>query len=175
MFPNEVVFQFNTYIIAVLVIFYLQMNHGIPVTEIIWTLPNATEHTEDFKVIPRKFFDFYGHAYQLYSHVISAQIGQWQLLKGNGKQQTLSSAEQRLVHCVTQMNFSGLKDTEVINISLRFRLRSGIENNPPCWTKCTMYVQDLVRPHINITAEVPRKAAENFQHMCRLFANNTIQ
>lgn len=33
-----------------------------------------------------------------------------------------------------------------------------------------MYLQDFVRPNLNMTAEIPKEHAENFQELCRLFA-----
>lgn len=51
-----------------------------------------------------------------------------------------------------------------------FRLRSGIKDSPENWTNCAMYVQDLVRQDVNITADVPKQAVEYFQQMCRVFA-----
>lgn len=44
-----------------------------------------------------------------------------------------------------------------------------METCPENWQNCTMYVQDLVRPEINITAEISKEEAENFQHMCQIF------
>lgn len=32
-----------------------------------------------------------------------------------------------------------------------------------------MYVQDLLRHDINIAAEIPKSAANNFQQMCQAF------
>lgn len=44
-----------------------------------------------------------------------------------------------------------------------------MENVPENWRNCAMYVQDLVRPHVNATAEVPEHAANKFRQMCRLY------
>lgn len=55
------------------------------------------------------------------------------------------------------------------SIASSCRLREGIKAAPENWTNCSMFVQDLVRPDINITAEVPKEAAENFQQMCQQF------
>lgn len=35
-----------------------------------------------------------------------------------------------------------------------------------------MYVQDLVRTDLNMAAEIPKKAAENFQQLCQIFAKH---
>lgn len=51
-----------------------------------------------------------------------------------------------------------------------FRLRTGIGNSSENWKNCSMFVQDLVRPNVNVTAEISQKAAQNFQEMCQIFA-----
>lgn len=33
-----------------------------------------------------------------------------------------------------------------------------------------MYVQDLIRPHVNVTAEILEGDADQFQEMCLAFA-----
>lgn len=42
--------------------------------------------------------------------------------------------------------------------------------SPENWRNCTMYVQDLIREDVNITAEISKKQAEKFQKMCQMFA-----
>lgn len=37
-----------------------------------------------------------------------------------------------------------------------------------------MYVQDLVKPEVNVCAEFSKEAANGFQQMCRMFANEKI-
>lgn len=37
---------------------------------------------------------------------------------------------------------------------------------PENWRNCTMYVQDLVRPHVNVTADVPIEAIGYFKNLC---------
>lgn len=51
------------------------------------------------------------------------------------------------------------------------RLRNGIEASPENWKDCEMFVQDVVRPNINITAEIPKEAVEQFQQICKLITN----
>ena len=46
-----------------------------------------------------------------------------------------------------------------------------MEESPENWKNCSMYVQDLVRPDVNITAEISKKEADNFQQMCEIFGN----
>lgn len=68
-------FEFNTYIISVLVIFFLQVNHKFP------TIDRSTaicSMVSDFKPVLRQFFSFYGHQYEIWNHVINVHIGQWQ-------------------------------------------------------------------------------------------------
>ncbi|XP_031626105.1 uncharacterized protein LOC116342572 [Contarinia nasturtii] len=148
MYPNSdiIQFQFNTYIISILVIFFFQMNFNAPSIENIWSHPPLAPPSNggDIKAIACKFFAFYGNNYQIWNHVISTQIGRWQ--------------ERRLQP--EQKNFTQLQK----------RLRDGIESNPASWTNCTMYIQDLVRSDVNIAAEIPKKAAENFQQLCQIFA-----
>lgn len=54
------------------------------------------------------------------------------------------------------------------------RLRDGIEQNPKNWKNCTMYVQDLIRPGVNVSAEVSKKAVDNFQEMCQVFVRKPL-
>lgn len=58
----------------------------------------------------------------------------------------------------------------VSSVFLLIRLRKGIETTPENWTNCFMCVQDLVRLDVNITAEISKEAAENFQFLCQTFA-----
>lgn len=51
-------------------------------------------------------------------------------------------------------------------------LRNAIKSNPKNWTNCTMFVQDIAFPGINITAEVSRQEALNFKLMCKMFYSN---
>lgn len=75
-------FQFNTYIVSVLVIFFLQMEFGEasfpPVDRLLTTSANVQSNISDFKPVLRQFFYFYGNRYQICNHVISINIGQWQ-------------------------------------------------------------------------------------------------
>lgn len=49
-------------------------------------------------------------------------------------------------------------------------LRDGIKSNPKNWNNCTMFVQDVVMPGLNIAAEIPEEEAMNFKIMCKMFA-----
>lgn len=89
-------FEFNTYIISVLVIFFLQVNYKIPTLDNIANfVSNANTNVPNFKTCPRQFFDFYGNRYQMHNHVISAHIGQWQEMRCHPEQTRFSEAKQR--------------------------------------------------------------------------------
>lgn len=45
-----------------------------------------------------------------------------------------------------------------------------MENNPENWAKCAMYMQDIFDTGRNVTAQVPKNSAEQFQQMCKMFA-----
>lgn len=78
-------FRFNTYIISVLVIFYLQMNQNFP--KLADVPPSHTKCMDDVpqnvdkKNLKRsisEFFEFYGKKYELKNQLISVNIGRWQ-------------------------------------------------------------------------------------------------
>lgn len=77
-------FKFNTYIISVLVIFFLQINRKfpklseLPVTQS--TCINRIESVDEtyLKKAIRQFFEFYGRSYDASKHLISINIGEWQ-------------------------------------------------------------------------------------------------
>lgn len=79
------VFRFNTYIISVLVIFYLQLNQNFPKLS---DVPSS--HIKSMDRVPKNvdkeymkrsvngFFEFYGKKYELKNQLISVNIGRWQ-------------------------------------------------------------------------------------------------
>lgn len=82
-------FQFNTYMIAVLVIFFVQVNYDVPVIADIDTVRSNADamkkvadttkkDLDNFDKILAEFFWFYGQRYQIWNHVISLNIGRWQ-------------------------------------------------------------------------------------------------
>lgn len=78
---GSVTVNMNTYIIAVLVIFYLQLKHGLPtVTELQLMLENKTKFTSNNKLgdFVKEFFEFYGKTFEYKSHIISLNVGKWQ-------------------------------------------------------------------------------------------------
>lgn len=52
-------------------------------------------------------------------------------------------------------------------------MRDGIAACPKNWQDCVMWVQDIVLPHINITAEMSKQEVDSFVCMCRLFSEYT--
>lgn len=52
---------------------------------------------------------------------------------------------------------------------LIYRLRMGMERSPQNWRNCAMYVQDLVRPDVNVTADVSVEAFNKFKKICNKF------
>lgn len=70
-------FQFNTYIISVLVIFFLQKNYEFPV---IGKLDANMKMQNEFQLekLVLEFFNFYANQYQMKNQIISAHFGRWQ-------------------------------------------------------------------------------------------------
>lgn len=76
-----VAFDMNTYIISVLVIFYLQSNHGLPtVTELDSTTATETKLSSKNKLndFVKEFFEFYGKQFAPKSHLVSINVGKLQ-------------------------------------------------------------------------------------------------
>lgn len=99
-------FQFNTYTIAVLVIFFLQMNYGLPaVSNILMTSEektadntNTKSSAELQKVLNKMladFFHFFGGRYEINNHLISTSIGRWQEKKLTGQQKHFTPEQKR--------------------------------------------------------------------------------
>lgn len=95
-------FQFNSYIISVLVIFYLQLNQNFPKLA---NVPQASQAISIDKVPPvdghllkqsiRQFFKFYGNNYEIKDHVISVHVGQWENRQFNQNEQQEYTPEQK--------------------------------------------------------------------------------
>lgn len=85
-------FQFNTYIISVLVIFYLQLKHNLPKLANVQATPaTSIDHVppvdkHQLKHSIRHFFEFYGQFYDLKNQLISVHIGQWECRQLNKNQ-----------------------------------------------------------------------------------------
>lgn len=86
-------FQFNTYLISVLVIFFLQVNYEFPMVD---QFSVVCSTVTDFKPVLKQLFDFYGTKYEISNHVISTQIGQWQN-RHQPQQKDLTSSQMRFV------------------------------------------------------------------------------
>lgn len=79
-------FEFNTYIITVLVIFYLQLDQKFPKladvppshSKFIDHVPQFQMEKEKLKQTLRQFFEFYGDKFQMKRQIISVNIGRWQ-------------------------------------------------------------------------------------------------
>lgn len=41
------------------------------------------------------------------------------------------------------------------------------------WENCTMCVQDLIQPHVNITAEISKQEVDNFVRLCQIFSKQS--
>lgn len=93
-----IAFEFNTYIISVLVIFYLQMNHGWPTISGLVTTRGASGSEEDLGKYLNGFFQFYGKKYEIPIHLISVNIGRWQEKRLQPKQNQFSSEQKRYVY-----------------------------------------------------------------------------
>lgn len=101
---NEIVpeqaFQFNTYIISILAIFYLQMNHDFPqikdVPYVVSTCINVVPKIERNLLLQAVggFFKFYADRYEINNHIISITVGRWQQIH-LGAHETNFSAEQK--------------------------------------------------------------------------------
>lgn len=78
-------YHFNTYIICILVIFYLQLKHHYPTVRQCLVV---TSTDGDYKAVLRQFFKFYVNNYQMTSQVISANIGQWQHIRPSNVQKS---------------------------------------------------------------------------------------
>lgn len=79
-------FNFNSYIITILVIFFLQVKHQLP-TSLRRNHFDAKARTKKMfefeevsilmELVP-EFFDFYANKYQMESQIICSQLGRWQ-------------------------------------------------------------------------------------------------
>lgn len=98
----QLVFRFNTYIISVLVIFYLQMNQNFPkladVPKSHATCVNYVPQNVDKQNLKRsigEFFKFYGKKYELKNQLISVNIGRWQDPQPVSKKTNLTPEQKR--------------------------------------------------------------------------------
>ena len=101
-------FQFNTYVIAVLVIFFLQMNYGLPAiggilvasedeTTDTSNTKSTADKTKDLNKMLADFFHFYGGRYEINNHLICTWIGRWQEQRLTGQQKHFTVEQKRWV------------------------------------------------------------------------------
>lgn len=92
-------FNMNTYTIVVLVIFYLQLKHGLPtVMDLPLLIANQTKLSSGNKLgeLVKEFFEFFGKAFEPKSHLISINVGRWQH-KVQEDQKHFTPAQKRFV------------------------------------------------------------------------------
>lgn len=92
-------FTMNSYIIVVLVIFYLQVNHDLPtVTELPLVIASGIKFSpkNGFGEFVKEFFEFYGNTFEPKMHLISVNVGKWQQ-KEQREQKHFTSAQKRFV------------------------------------------------------------------------------
>lgn len=49
-------------------------------------------------------------------------------------------------------------------------LRDAIAKKPENWADCAMWVEDILSPEVNITAEISNEDADNFVKLCQMFS-----
>lgn len=94
---GSVAFNMNSYIIAVLVIFYLQLNHDVPiVAELSSAIANGSKYLprKSFDEFVKEFFKFYGQTFEPKMHVISVHVGKLQQ-REQAEQKLFTSARKR--------------------------------------------------------------------------------
>lgn len=94
---GTIAFQFNTYIIAVLVLFFLQVKYDFPkIAELPSTLASKKPIllNGDLGKLVREFFEFYAKVYEVHKKVISLNVGRWQD-RENPSHQKIFSPEQK--------------------------------------------------------------------------------
>lgn len=93
--------SFNTYIVSVLVIFYLQLNQLFPILS---NVPASNAKCMDrvppvdkeyFKRSVQEFFEFYGRKYELKNQLISVNVGLWQNPRLTTKRSNLTHEQKR--------------------------------------------------------------------------------
>lgn len=96
-------FQFNTYIISVLVIFFLQMNKIFPkLKDLPPSKSKCIDHVEvvrndKLRQLINQFFEFYGKKYQMGVQLISINIGRWQERQLPAQQTILTPEQTRYI------------------------------------------------------------------------------
>lgn len=107
---GDAAFHFNTYIISVLVIFFMQVQYDLPTAGDVSILvasgkanlsrQSILEEQKDFNRILYEFFHFYGIRYEINNHLISVRIGRWQEQKLTQQQKYFTPEQKRLAFIV---------------------------------------------------------------------------
>lgn len=107
--PNgTIAFQFNTYMISVLVIFFMQVNYDVPIIQEMASIrsnkdalkksvASLKKDLDSLDKILADFFRFYGHRYQIWNHMISLNIGRWQERRIQDQQKLFMPNQKRSV------------------------------------------------------------------------------
>lgn len=98
-------FEFNTYIISVLVIFFLQLNQKFPkLSDIPPSRSKSIDHVPQFHMDKEKlkqtlgqFFQFYGEKFQMKRLIISVNIGRWQERILQSEQTNFTTEQKRFI------------------------------------------------------------------------------
>lgn len=120
-----IAFVMNTYVMAVLVIFYLQFSHGLPtVTELPTAISNGTKFTtkKSFGHFVKEFFDFYGKSFEPNSHLISLHVGRWQQKEQKGQKHFTSG--QKMYVFSSYLLLINFTKTFVVNCFILFSFLS---------------------------------------------------
>lgn len=166
---------FNTYIIAVLVIFFLQVNYkfpkikDVPLSECksIDIIPIIDE--KQLKKSVAEFFNFYGKKLEVGKHLISTNIGRWQERHLQAKQSVFTPEQERF-----DFFFIFSKLFQVFIRMINFSLRENIDLNPENWKNCTLYVQDIKVPGMNIAAEISEEETITFKTVCQVISSENL-
>lgn len=177
-------FHFNTYIISVLVIFFLQVNYNFPKLshlppsqiKFIDHVPKVDENSLKRAIV--QFFEFYGQIYAI-QDVISVHNGRWE----DRSNESINFDQSRFVYFIRFFSFRFYIYMHALHsfpmkaslfLCVNFRLRERAKSNQANCDDCTMFVQDLTSPGTNITVEITKEEADNFKEICKILASQSI-
>lgn len=95
---GSIAFQFNTYIISVLVIFFLQVKYNFPLINELESVLSANTRFPlkgTIAQLMKEFFEFYANVYEVHKKVISLNMGRWQDREAPPEQKLNSPEQQR--------------------------------------------------------------------------------
>lgn len=96
-------FRFNTYIISVLAVFFLQVRQKFPkLADVPSSQAKFIDHVPHIDRVHLKqtigqFFEFYGNHYEIENHIISVNIGEWQNRHEISQHFTLTPEQKRFI------------------------------------------------------------------------------